>query len=331
MAARVRLLVPDVAYRTGWTSGAFMAYAGAYVIVTSLISLLIAVAVDSGDLGQTVLAAVIFAALLAIAIVLRSAGRQIAAGLFATLALFAFGVAVGFAEDWAGLFPDDGGDNVFFASFEPGVVLLAILVVALGLGLVGVFRFPLLALPTAVVAWYAASHVLVSLWPGDPSSNVQAFLTLLVGAALAALGLVVDRTARPHYGFWLHVVGGIVIAGALGTLLHEETWQWVVLGAISLAFLLVAEEIARSSYAVLGTLGLIFVGGLFVDKWFSTPPEILPFFGFIPFLFFGSGFGDDPAWSGPLAFAVVGAIVLALGVLLEEGRLRVPRRTRAAP
>jgi hypothetical protein len=331
MTARLRPLVPDVAYRSGWTSGAFMAYAGAYVIVTSLISLLIAVATDSGDLGQTVLATIVFAALLAIAIVLRSAGRQIAAGLFATLALFAFGFAVGFAEDWAGLLPDDGGDSVFLESFEPGVVLFALLVVALGVGLVAVFRFPLLVLPTAVVAWYAVSHTLVSLWPGEPSSNVQAFLTLLVGAALAVLGLVVDRSGRPAYGFWLHVVGGTVIAGALGTLLHEETWQWVVLGAISLAFVLVAEEIARSSYAVLGTLGLIFVGGLFVDKWFSTPPELIPFFGFVPFFIFGSGFGEEAAWSGPLAFAVVGAIVVGLGVLLEEGRLPVPRRTQAAP
>src|SRR5687768_10663506 len=112
MAVRVRRLIPDVVFRTGWSSGAFLLYIGAYVIVASLLA-----ALATSDEGQAALVGWSALATLIVggaALAVLRAGEVVPAGLLSVLAVVVFGVWVGLTESWIGWWPDDT------ESFVPG-------------------------------------------------------------------------------------------------------------------------------------------------------------------------------------------------------------------
>ena len=67
-----------------------------------------------------------------------------------------------------------------------------------------------------------------------------------------AVGVGVDRV----YGFWVHVVAGLTIGGALLWFSHSSDTDWVLIGLASLVYVAIASGLGRSSYAVLGAIGL---------------------------------------------------------------------------
>jgi hypothetical protein len=72
--------------------------------------------------------------------------------------------------------------------------------------------------------------------------------------------------------------------------------------------------LARSGYAVIGGIGVLWVGGHFIEEWFSTPS--------FPVFFFDED-GGPTTWKGPFSYVVLGLILVVLGILLERGlRLR---------
>jgi hypothetical protein len=321
-APRVRALLPPTAFRAGWSSSAFLFYFGAIVVVVALVFLIEAGNGQGDDFGLFGWATLAFAAAAVTAEVLRRAGHAVLAGLAAFVGLIPFGIWVGAFLDWVGWLPEDRDEA--FGEFEGGVVLLEGLIVAAGIYALRVFRFPLLVLPIAAVLWYALVDNLSALF--DAGTDGQAALSAFVGLLLVAAGVWLDRTGRAPYGFWLHVVGGLAIGGGLIELLDHGTWRWILLGLAALAFIAASQVLGRSSYAVLGGLGVLIVGGHFIEEWWSIPAP-LPYF-FFPFYFFLSEEGGGgPEWEGFLAYIVLGLILVALGVLLERG---LPRRRATA-
>ena len=57
----------------------------------------------------------------------------------------------------------------------------------------------------------------------------SATVTLVVGLILMAVGVGVDRI----YGFWVHVVAGLTIGGALLWFSHTSTTDWVLIGLVT--------------------------------------------------------------------------------------------------
>ena len=303
----------------GWSSGAFLVYAGIVVVVIAILLLLESLNGTGDDFGLFGWASLVLAGVAAVAVLLRRAGHDLLPGLAAFVGLIVFAVWVGAFEDWAGFFPEDRDDHFFAESLghlDPGLLLLEAAVLAAGIFALRFFRFPLLVLPVAIVLWYALVDFLSAVFYAG--SDGHALLSIFVGLALAATGVWLDRSGRAPYGFWVHVVGGLAAGGGLLELLGRGTWRWVLLGLCSLAFVAAARTLARSSYAVLGAIGVLTVGGHFIEEWFSVPPPITYVF---PFFFFGEG-GDTPEFEGFLAYIVLGLILVALGLLVERGLAR---------
>jgi hypothetical protein len=321
-AARLRALIPATAFRAGWSSSAFLFYAGTTVVVIALLFLIEAGNGEGDDFGLFGWATLALAATALTAAFLLRAGHAVLAGLAAFVGLIVFGVWVGAFLDWIGLLPEDR--EGLFAEFEGGFLVLEALVVAAGIFALRVFRFPLLVLPVAAVLWYGLVDNLSALFSAGVEG--QSLLSALVGLLLVAGGIWIDRSGRAPYGFWLHVVGGLAIGGGLLELLDHGAWRWILLGLAALAFIAAAQVLARSSYAVIGAIGVLIVGGHFIEEWFSIPPPF-PYF-FFPFYFlFGEDGGDSPEWEGFLAYIALGLILVALGLILERG---LPRRRPAA-
>jgi hypothetical protein len=320
-AARERALLPATAFRAGWSGSAFLFYFGAVIVVIALLFLIEAGSGEGDDFGLFGWATLAFAVSALTAGFLRRVGHAVLAGLAAFVGLIVFGVWAGAFLDWIGLLPEDSDEA--FGEFEGGVLVLEILILAAGIVALRIFRFPLLVLVVATVLWFGLVDNLSALF--SAGTDGQAALSAFVGLLLVAAGVWLDRSGRAPYGFWLHVVGGLAIGGGLLELLDHGTWRWILLGVIALVFIAAAQVLARSSYAVLGGIGVLIVGGHFIEEWFSVPAP-LPYF-FIPFSLFGEGDSNAPEWEGFLAYVVLGLIIVAHGLALERG---LPRRLRAA-
>jgi len=81
--------------------------------------------------------------------------------------------------------------------------------------------------------------------------------------------------------------------------------DWVLVVLASLVYIRLAGALGRSSWAVLGTAGLLFASVHFTLEWSSVS---------IPF--FGSAGQASRGWVPPLVFAVTGMLLVALGLQL---------------
>jgi len=290
--------------RAGWTSVSFLFYLGALTVLVSAVWLLSILSDHYGKpafVGWALLV-VAFAGVCAFAF--RRAGRPLLGGLFAFVTVPLFAVFLGALEDWFGWLPSN--DTSPLHGFHLGLILIELLTVALALRLLGVFKFPLLVLAAAGGGWYLVTDVLSS--GGDWSATVS----ILFGLMLLPFAVA----ATPVYGFWLHVVSGLTIGGGLLQLWHTSDTDWILIAIVGLVYVWLGGVLERSSWTVLGALGLFLSTAHFVDKWFG---------GISFFSFFGFG-GETPKhdWARPVSYAVLGFVFVLLGLLLE-------RRRRAAP
>ena len=141
-------------------------------------------------------------------------------------------------------------------------------------------------------------------------------LSILVGLALIVAGVAVDRAGREPYGFWVHLVGGLSLGGGVLALVESDV-GWAFVGLLSLAYVAASYLLARSSYAVLGTIGILATTTYFTFDGFSVFGAFLPF---------GSGEVDeglDP-WQVALSFVAAGLLIVLLG--LVEDRVTAYRR-----
>jgi hypothetical protein len=289
--------------RAPWTSSSFLLYAGGVAILLAMLGFLGALGDDYGAAAFTGWAALVFAVLAFLAFSFRVAGRPLAAGLFAVSAVVAVAVLVGALEAWLGWLArtDDLFEGFHLDHFLIELVLVAAAFVALRSS-----RFPLLVLIAAGGSWYFVTDVLSS------GGNWSATVTLVVGLILMAVGVGVDRI----YGFWVHVVAGLTIGGALLWFSHTSDTDWVLIGLASLLYVWIASGLGRSSYAVLGAFGLLLTTTHFVDKWFDYVP--------VPFFFFFFPHYDESTnarpWAVALSYAVYGLVLMLLGLWLARRR-----------
>jgi hypothetical protein len=293
-------LLPVDALRPRWSSASALVYIGGFVALFATSALLGILGDDHGDwalVGYSVLATAIA---LILALALQQSDRAVAAGVLATVAVVFFAVFVAAAENAVGIFDFNLDD------YQPATLVVEALAVAASLVALRRFRAPLLVLPIAVTLWITVVD-LGSLGSWDDGGEV---LSVLVGAALVAAGVAVDRAGRDPYGLWLHVVGGIAFGGGVLALVGSDV-AWVLVALISLAYVAVAYLLARSSYAVLGSIGILATTTYFTLDGFSVLGAFLPF---------GSGQVDqglDP-WQVALLFAAAGLLIVLLGIVEER-------------
>ena len=302
------------AVRPRWSSSSFLMYAGAFVVLFAMASLLVYLSSEHSDGGFFGWALLVWAVIAAVAVGFELAGERVAAGLFAFVSLIAFSVAAGSFEDLIGIL-DDLGDGPF-DGFRIGLLLLDLVIITVGFILLARFGFPLLVLPVAFIGWF----FLVDLVSGG--GTWSAIVSIFVGLVFMLVGAAADRT----YGFWIHVVAGLAIGGAFLYLWHSATWEWILIGLIALLYFLLAGALDRSSYAVFGAIGLFLTWAYLVDKW--TDAEVSnPLFEGVPSGGFNSDSGEPNVWGAALLYGSSGSCwSRSASGSTGAGRQRRPKR-----
>jgi hypothetical protein len=281
--------------RAHWETGSFLAYTGA---LTALVAAAAWLGVISADHGKGAFAgwSVLFwllAEVVAFAFLARR--HRVLAGLFGIVGLGLFALMVGAFFSWFGWLPSDKP----LGGFHIGLLaLLLIVLIAASIGL-GIFRFPLFALVLAGLGWYFVTDLISS------GGNWSAWVTLFVGLFLFVMGLANDGGDTRPYGFWVHVVAGLTIGGALLYWWHSSDFEWALIIVVGLVFMAVGSGIRRSSYAVLGTIGLFLATAHYA---IGGPVTQLYAPGETP--------SEPSSWTGPVAFLCLGLFLALMGLAL---------------
>lgn len=279
-----------------WTSASYLLYLGAFVVLgaaTSAYAYLTAQYGSGALVGWTLLMLVVLAA---IAFGFRRGGAWLATGLFAYLTVAAVSFFVGAVFTWWGW--RTGGGATPFSGWHWSSWALAMIVIGTAAALLVVTRFPLLVLPIVVLAWYVVTDFV------SGGGSWSAVVTLLIGLIYLGVGLVVDRV----HGFWVEAASGVLVGGALLYWWHSSTADFALLAAFGVVFIWLGVLISRSSWTVLGSLGLIAAAVHFASEWAKGSISILP----VP--------TPTKVWVPIVVAAVLGFLFVALGVLAARRR-----------
>jgi hypothetical protein len=289
--------------RPRWTTWTFILYAGGFTILGAAFGWLSYFSATSGKAGYVAWAVLVFAVLAAVAERFKRTGHPITAGLFAFAAVAAFVSLVAALWTWFGWLSDASSG---FGGFHLSRLLAELLWVAATLVALGRFRFPLLVSQFTLASWLIVTDML------SGGGDWSAVVTLLVGFCFLGAGLLVDLGSTRPYGFWLHVAAGVLIGGSLIFLLHHGTFEWTLIAIASVAYVGLAELFARSSWAVLGALGLLIVAGQLSLEWTHIRVSLLE----------PQGAGGR-GWVPPLVFGGAGVLLVLLGLLAARRRERL--------
>jgi hypothetical protein len=286
------------AIRAGWASASFLVYTGALTVLLAAVWLNSILSGRYSTAAFVGWSALMLACAAFCAAAFRVSKRPLLAGLFAFVTVPLFAIFIGALEHWFGWLPHGASP---FGGFHLGLLLLELLTLFYALWALRVFHHPLLVLAAAVVSWYFVTDFLSS------GGNWSAWVSLLFGLFFL---LPTAFAANRVYGFWLHVVSGLTIGGALLFFWHTTDWNFILIALVGLVYVFFGGAIKRSSWAVIGALYLLLTTIHFVDKWFGSVNPLTLFFGF----------GGHPKhdWARPLGFVVLGFVYVALGILLHR-------------
>jgi hypothetical protein len=284
-------LLPADALRPRWSSESALVYIGAVVALLATTSLLGILGDDHGSAALVGLSALATAVALALALALEQRGRLVAAGVLATLTVVFFAIFVGGLETWVGILDEEAADD-----WEPALLLLELVTIGAALVALQRFRAPLLMLPIAVTFAIAVIDF-----------GAEEYTAMLAGLILVAVGHAVDRAGRKPYAMWLHLVGGASFGGGVLALVESDA-GWIVVGLLSIAYVAGGYAFRRSSYAVLGAVGILATTTYFIQDGLA----FVSFF--VPFEVGDPDGGTDP-WQITLYYVFAGLLILALGLV----------------
>jgi hypothetical protein len=271
-----------------WTTATFLLYLGAFTVLASMSSAYSYLSTQYGNVafvGWTLLMLAILAVL--------AAGfdrrNWITGGLFAYLAVAGFGTFVGALFEWWGWGGASGNASLFAGWHWVEWLLILIVLMATAFALRRT-RFPLFVFSFAVLVWILVTDVI----------SGGGGWTAIVSLAFGFLYLVTAMTVNRVYGFWLHVAAGLLIGGSLLYWWHSSTVDWWLLAIAGFVFIRVGSVLRRSSWAVIGALGLFAAAAHFSIDWTTGD-----------FTFFQ---GQVRLWVPILVAAVLGFLFVALGL-----------------
>lgn len=282
-----------------WATWSFLLYAGGFTALSAALGWLSYTSSTSGTMGYAAWALAVFVALAAVAEGLRRRGHPVAAGVFAFVAVVGFVAFVGALWTW---FRWGSYGSASFGGFQLSRIAVEALWLAATLVALARFRFPLLVAQLALATWLIVTDLI------SGGGDWSAVVTLLVGFCFLGAALLVDLGSTRPYGFWLHVAAGVLIGGSLIFLMHHGTVEWALIAVAAVVYIELADLFGRSSWAVLGTIGLLIAAAELTFTWTSAHVSLL---GPVQ----GAG---GRGWVPPLVFACTGALLVVLG--LTSGR-----------
>jgi hypothetical protein len=305
-----------------WTSATFLVYTGGLTVLIGGLAALAYLSASYGSGAQAGWALLILVVLYAIAHALRVRERPIAAGIFAFAAVLAWAAFLVFLFEWWGW----NGVHGSFRHWSWSRLALWLLILAAAWDDRRRFGFPFIRVISAVVGWIFVIDLITA------GGNFTAAVTLIVGLAYLAAGWI----HRTPSSFWLHLVGGLLIGGAILYWFHTGDGEWAVVSIVAFLFVVVAYATKRSSWAVLGTIGFYLAT---LHYLIGSPTALAQ--GAFGLATSGSCVarpGGPPVctsvgshispWSPALAFGLLGFFLVALGML---GRRRTAATLAAPP
>lgn len=294
-----------------WSSSSFLVYAGVLTVGSAASDALVYLSSQYRAAAYAGWSLLVLALLLALAHVSRRRSALVA-GVFAFVAVGVFGAFVAALWEWFGW----GVGGSPFGGFNIARLGATLLILLFAVAMIRRFRHPLLALPVAVLSWFFVTDLISN------GGNWTAFVTGFVGVVLLVVGATLDRGSRRPYGFWVQLVAGLTLGGALLYWWHSGDWRWTFVFIGGLVFVRVASATGRSSWAVLGAIGLSSAATHFANRWshgggtFSGSGLALPGGSF------GSGLAASRDWVPPLVFAVLGFLFVALAAAVSRRERR---------
>jgi hypothetical protein len=283
-----------------WTTPNFVLYAGGFTVLLGSAASLAFLGADFGDAAFVGWALLLLVVHSAIAWSFRARGEWIAAGLFIFVALVAWVVFLGALLEWWGWFPDDDEGSPF-SGWHWALWLMIVIAIVTAFVDLAIFRFPLVILFPAVLGWFLVVDFL------SGGGDWATVLTLFVGLVYLGVGSALDGGASRPYGFWMHVVAGVLIGGALLQWWNSSDADWALVAVTGLVFVAIARGTSRSSWAVLGVLGILIAATYYVSQWSGLDA--------LPFVFLGDGGGGElRPWVPGLVYGIVGLFLVALGL-----------------
>lgn len=280
-----------------WTTSSFLLYLGGLTVLGSAFVALSYLSNNYGDFAYVCWAALVLVVLDVIALAFRRRGAWITAGVFAFASVLAFLAFVAAVWKWWGWLPAVSVSP--FHGFHPGLLALLLLTFFAAVIALGIYHFPLLVLPAAATAALFVIDLISG--GGDWSAIVAIFL----GLVYLAIGAGLNGGARRPYGFWMHLVAGLLISGALLHFWHSGDTGWALVAAFGLVYIRLAAAVGRSSWAVLGSAGIIAAASHFASTWTKGGVSLAP---------------QVPSrdWVPSLVFAFVGFLFVALGLAVAR-------------
>lgn len=282
--------------RPRWASWSFLVYTGGLTFALAAGGWLTYLSSKSGAAGDTGWALLIFVVLAGIAEWFRRTGHPVTAGVFAFGAVGAFVAFLAKLWSWLGWHTSQHT----FAGFHFARLVLELVWILAAVAALKRYRFPFIVAQIVLVGWLFVTDLLSN------GGNWSVVVSILVGIAYLMAAGAVDRT----YGFWLHVGAGLLIGGSIlwwsrgaGTV----TWTLVTIGACIYVYL--ARVFGRSSWAVLGAVGIFFAADHFTFAWSN-----------FHILIFGDDSGPTRTWVPPLVFTCAGALLVLLGLWISRPR-----------
>jgi hypothetical protein len=293
------------AVRVPWSSASFLVYLGGITILFATVAFTGLQAENHGEAGFVLWALIILAAVSAAAFLARAKGHFVTAGVLAVTWVVAILVFVGALLEWFGWVSDDEASGLF-EGFHFWLFVFEIVAVIASAVAIRLFRFPLLVLFLASFSWLLVTDLI------SGGGGWSAIVTIAVGLVFLLAGIAVDDGPSRPFGFWLHVAAGVTIGGGLLWFLNDGDLDWIVVGIVGLAYIALGERLLRTSWVVLGAVGVLLSTGHFADKW-SDAISLL-----------GLGAEREHEWLAPLSFAAVGALFIGIALWLVRRREATP-------
>lgn len=180
-----------------------------------------------------------------------------------------------------------------FQTFQGAIFALVLATTAAGLLAFWLVGFPFLLLPV-VVTVLVAVQLFLPVIGNRPSPDDHTIALIVTGAGLVVAGMLLDARRHRSSAFWWHVSGLTAIATGLAyyTAIHEDTWAWVTMLAVSGLVLLASTPLGRAPWAIFGVAGV----------YAATLHYILDATG---------------SWRSPLVLTAIGVGLVCLGVVVD--------------
>ena len=289
-----------------WSTSSFVLYAGGLTVLGASAGALAYLSSQFGDAAFVAWTLLPLAVLFAIAHAFRAQGEWMPAGLFIVVDMVVWIVFLAALLEWWGWLPGEEEGSPF-DGWHWAVWLVIVVAIATAFVDLRQFRFPLLMIFPTALGWFLIVDVL------SGGGDWAAVLTLLVGLAYLAIGTQLDAGPQRPLGFWVHLVSGLLIGGALlAQWWNSSDADWALVAVTGLVFVAIARGTGRSSWAVLGIIGFLAATVHFATEW--TRLEGFPFF---------VEEGAIRGWVPPLVFGIVGLFFVLVG-LWARGRQEEP-------